>query len=134
MNESTPPLQPPPPAGPPLSTQTWEVLCHASAAAGFVCPFGNLIGPLVVWLLKRHESPGVDAHGKEALNFQISWTIYGMILGVLSAVLWIFIIGLLFVPVLIIGFVAMVILVIIASVKASNGQLYRYPLTIRFLK
>src|SRR5436190_1910178 len=130
----TPPPTTPPPTTPPPSSQGWEILCHASAAAGFVCPFGNVIGPLVVWLLKRHESLGVDAHGKEALNFQISWTIYATILGSLTAALWVFIIGLLFIPVLIIGFVAMVILVIIASVKASNGQLYRYPLTIRFLK
>lgn len=87
-----------------------------------------------MWLVKRHESPGIDAHGKESLNFQISWAIYGAILGALAAALWIVLIGFLFLAVLFIEFVAMIILTIIGAVKASNGQLYRYPLTIRFLK
>jgi uncharacterized protein len=137
MDESIPPSQPPPQPPPTtgaISSNGWEVLCHAAAAAGFVVPFGNLIGPLIVWLVKRNESAGVDAHGKESLNFQISWTIYSLIMGALMAALWIFLIGMLFLPVLIVEFIAMVILVIMASVKASNGQLYRYPLTIRFLK
>ena len=131
---SQPPPQPPPPAPGPISSNGWEVLCHAAAAAGFVIPFGNVIGPLIVWLVKRGESAGVDAHGKESLNFQISWSIYAFILGALMAALWVFLIGFLFLPVLVVEFIAMVILVIMASVKASNGQLYRYPLTIRFLK
>lgn len=131
MSEAIPPLQPTPASS---SSQTWEVLCHVAAAAGFVIPFGNIFGPLIVWLTKRHESLGVDAHGRESLNFQISWTIYGMILGAITAVLWIILIGIFLVPVLIIGWIAMVILTIIGAVKASNGQLYRYPLTIRFLK
>ena len=137
MDETIPPSQPqvpPPPEPPPVSSHGWEALCHASAAAGFVVPFGNLIGPLIVWLVKRNESAGVDAHGKESLNFQISWLIYATILGALGAALWVVLIGFLFFAVLAVEFVAMVILVIIASVKASNGQLYRYPLTIRLLK
>jgi uncharacterized Tic20 family protein len=134
MSETIPPFQPINPTADQSSTRAWEVLCHLSAAAGFIVPFGNIIGPLIVWLVKRGESLGVDAHGKESLNFQISWTIYGAILGALTAALWIILIGFLFVPVLIIGFVAMVILTVIGAVKASNGQLYRYPLTIRFLK
>ena len=134
MSETIPPLQPVTPTAAESSTRAWEVLCHLSAAAGFIVPFGNIIGPLIVWLVKRGESLGVDAHGKESLNFQISWTIYGAILGALTAALWIILIGFLFVPVLIIGFVAWVILTVIGAVKASNGQLYRYPLTIRLLK
>ena len=104
-----------PPA--PGQSHTWEVLCHVAAVAGYVIPFGNIIGPLVVWLLKRSEVPAVEAHGKEALNFQISVTIY--------AIVCILLIGL--------GIAALV-LVIIASIKASSGELYRYPLTIRFIK
>jgi len=95
-------------------------------------PFLNILAPLVVWLTKKSESLGVDAHGKESLNFHISWTLYG-ILG--SVVLFVTIIGILMIPFFIWGLCAiMVILSLIAGVKASNGELYRYPLTIRFLK
>ena len=134
MSETIPPLQPVTPTETQSSTRAWEVLCHLSAAAGFIVPFGNIIGPLIVWLVKRGESLGVDAHGKESLNFQISWTIYGMICGALIAALWIILIGILFIVPLVIGFVAWIILTIVGAVKASDGQLYRYPLTIRLLK
>lgn len=87
-----------------------------------------------MWLLKRDESPGVDAHGKEALNFQISWSIYGLVLTAVMVGLWLILLGWILIPVLAIGWVAMVILTVIGSIKASNGQLYRYPLTIRFLQ
>jgi uncharacterized protein len=136
MNESepVPPLQPPPSNPAPSSTQTWEVLCHVAAAAGFVIPFGNIIGPLVVWLAKRDQSAGVDAHGREVLNFQISWTIYGILLAIVGFILSIILVGFLFFLVIGIGAIAMLILTIIGTIKASNGELYRYPLTIRFLK
>ena len=53
----------------------WAMLCHLSALAGFVVPFGSIIGPLIVWLIKRDEMPVVDVHGKKALNFQITMAI-----------------------------------------------------------
>jgi uncharacterized Tic20 family protein len=113
----------PPSAAP---DRTWDVLCHISALAGFVVPFGNILGPLILWLIKRQELPSVDAHGKEALNFQISVTIYMAV----AAVLMLVIIGFF----LMIGIaVAAIVLVVIAAVKASNGELYRYPLTIRLV-
>ncbi len=90
-------------------------------------PFGNILGPMVVWLIKREQIPAVDAHGKEAMNFQISFTIYAIVAG-----LTIFIgIGFLLVPVVIL---ADVILLVIATIKASKGELYRYPFTIRLIK
>jgi len=120
----TPPQMSPPPSVAP--DRTWDVLCHISALAGFVVPFGNIIGPLILWLIKRQELPSVDAHGKEALNFQISVTIYMAV----AAVLMLVIIGFF----LMIGIaVAAIVLVVIAAVKASNGELYRYPLTIRLV-
>lgn len=114
-------------------------MCHLSSLVGLLgVPFGNILAPLVVWLLKRHESLGVDAHGKESLNFNISWSIYWLVAGAIVGILCIVIIGLALLPVLIVGgivgWITMVILTIVASVKASNGQIYRYPLTIRFLK
>ena len=53
--------------------KTWAMLCHLSAVAGFVIPFGSILGPLVVWLIKKDEMPIVDLHGKKSLNFQIEF-------------------------------------------------------------
>jgi uncharacterized protein len=109
------------------NVRTWAVLCHASALLGVFFHFlGHIFGPLIVWLVKRGESPEIDAHGKESLNFQLSMLIYDVIAGILCVIL----IG---IPILILLWVANTVLVIVASLKASEGQLYRYPFTIRFL-
>lgn len=139
MSEAVPPLQPVNPSAAPSSTRAWEVLCHLSSLVGLLgVPFGNILAPLVVWLLKRGESVGVDAHGKESLNFHISWSLYWLVAGAIVGILCIIVVGILMIPALIIGgiigWVSMLILTLIGSVKASNGELYRYPLTIRFLK
>src|SRR6476646_12154774 len=68
--------------------RTWNVLCHATALAGFFVPWaGHILGPLIVWLAKRNDSPEIDQNGKESLNFQISMLIYNVIAGVLCLVL-----------------------------------------------
>jgi len=82
---------------------------------------------LIVWLLKRGEYPEIDEHGKESLNFQISMFIYSVAAGILCLVL----IGFALLAIL---HVLNAVLVIIASIRASEGRLYRYPLTIRLLK
>lgn len=128
---STPPSQTPPSASESevkSNSNTFGMLCHLLAFCGLLgVPFGNILGPLVMWLIKREESPFVDACGKEALNFQISMTIYTLISGllVLAAV------GLVLLPAIII---VNVIFTIIASIRASEGKHYEYPLTIRFVK
>jgi len=106
----------------------WGMLCHLTALTAFVgIPFGNILGPLIIWLIKKNDHVFVDKQGKESLNFQISMSIYCIVAAVLIAI---FIGLLLLVAVAIVDF----ILVIIAAVKASNGESYRYPLTIRFFK
>ncbi len=101
--------------------------CHLASLAIFLgVPFGNIFGPMVIWLIKRGELPAVDMHGKESMNFQISMTIYYVIAGVLCTIL----IGFLFLAAL---FILHVIFVIQAAVAADRGELYRYPLTIRFI-
>ena len=108
--------------------RSWAVACHASSLLGFFVPAGgHILAPLIVWLIKRPESREVDEHGKEALNFQISMLIYSIVAGILCFVL----IGFLLLPILHILNLA---LVIVAALRAGEGQLYRYPLTIRFLK
>ena len=104
------------------------MLTHLTALCGFIgVPFGHLLGPLIVWLVKKDQIPLVDDQGKESLNFQLSMTLYGIVAGLLMFV----VIG---VPLLIALVLADIVLVIIASVEANKGNLYRYPLTIRFLK
>jgi uncharacterized Tic20 family protein len=116
--------------GPAISTnvRTWNVLCHLSALSGVLLHFpGHVLGPLIVWLLKRGDSPEIDAHGKESLNFQLSMLLYTVI----SAVFCLILIGLVFLAVL---WVLNAVLVIIASIQASEGKFYRYPMTIRFIQ
>jgi uncharacterized protein len=108
-------------------TRMWAMLCHISAFAGFIgIPFGNILGPLIIWLIKREDHPFINAQGKEALNFQISLIIYGVISGILCLVL----IGFLL---LLLLWVAGVVLTIIGALKANEGVAYRYPFTIRLL-
>jgi uncharacterized protein len=121
---------PPPPPAPSASSdiRTWCVLCHAAALLGLFFHFlGHLLGPLIVWLVKRGDSPEVDAHGKESLNFQISMLVYDAV----AAILCIVLIG---IPLLIALWVLNTVLVIIASIQASEGKFYRYPITIRLIK
>jgi uncharacterized Tic20 family protein len=107
--------------------RNWATIAHLSALSGFVVPFGTVLGPLVVWLLKKEAYPFVDDQGKEALNFQISFLIYTIV----ASVLMLLLIGFVLLPiVLIVEFV----LTIVAAIKANEGLHYRYPLTIRFLK
>jgi len=86
-----------------------------------------VLAPLALWIWKRETDPSVDAHGKEAVNFQITMSIYGLIAGLSMFIL----IGFVLLPVVL---VVQVVFTIIASVQASRGNYYRYPLTIRFLK
>ena len=104
------------------------MLCHATALAGFFVPWaGHILGPLIVWLAKRNDSPEINEHGKESLNFQISMLIYNVIAAVLCLVL----IGFIILPIL---HIFNLVLVIVASIQASEGKFYRYPITIRLVK
>ena len=109
------------------SVRTWCILAHATALVGFLVPVaGHIVGPLIVWLAKRQDSPEIDAHGKESINFQISMLIWNAI----AAILIIVLIG---IPILILLHILNIIFVIVASIQASEGKLYRYPLAIRLI-
>ncbi len=104
----------------------WIIATHLIALIGFVVPLGNIFGPLVIWLLKKPQYPAVDAAGRAVLNFQISWTIYGIVAG-LS--IWLCI-GIVLAPAVLI---AWLVFLIIGAVKAGNNEPYTFPLTIKFL-
>jgi uncharacterized protein len=116
------------PTGVPTQDErTWGMVAHLAALAFFIMPFGNILGPLVVWLAKRDHSTFVAQHAKEALNFNITFLIGALVCGVLL----IFSIGILFGAVL---FVFWLVLTIIAALKANEGAAYRYPFAVRFVK
>jgi uncharacterized protein len=104
----------------------WGMFAHLAALAGFLIPFGNLIGPLVIWQMKKNEMPFVDDQGKEALNFQITVTLALFI----SVLLMVIVIGFLLLPIIGIG---ALILTIIGAIRANNGERYRYPFALRLI-
>ena len=106
----------------PSDSRAWAVAAHVAPLLGIY-----VLGALFVWLIKRDEDPFVGFHSREALNFQLSMLIYGLI----SALLIIVFIGI--VLVLAVGIFSFV-LAIVAGIKAANGELYRYPLTMRMVK
>lgn len=112
---------------PDKDARTWAMICHLIAFSGFVVPFGNLLGPLIVWAIKRDEHPFIDDQGKEAINFQLTLTIAFTI----SIILLFVVIGILLIPILCIY---SIIMVVIAAIKANEGERYRYPCTIHFFK
>ena len=105
----------------------WAMLCHFAAFLGLVFPFGSVLGPLILWQVKKDMDPLIDDQGKEALNFQLTVAIAWLVCFVLGVV----VIGFLLMVVLVI---AALILTIIGGVKANKGIAYRYPLTWRLIK
>ena len=106
-------------------SRAWATASHLSAFVQFA-GIPAVLGPLAVWLLKR-DDPLVEDQAREALNFNISYLIYGLVAGISIILL----IGLVLLPAVLI---AWFVLVIVATVKASAGEVYRYPMTIRFIR
>jgi len=118
----------PVPTGPDVDERNWAVFCHLSALLGCLAlGVGIIIGPLVLWLWKKDTLPFVDDQGKEALNFQITVLIGGIIC---TALIWL-LIG---IPLLVALSIADVVFIIIAAIKTSEGVAYRYPINLRLIK
>ncbi|MHC4555673.1 MAG: DUF4870 domain-containing protein [Planctomycetota bacterium] len=108
----------------------WSMFCHLAGIAGLlpVMPvIGSIIAPLVIWQIKKDGSEFLDRHGKEAVNFQISILIYALVAGLLCFAC----IGFVLLPAV---YIFDLVFLLIAAIKANNGEHYRYPLTIRFVK
>lgn len=126
--------EPKPPSLPPSENEAtvrqWITLLHLSALTGIILVgFGHILGPLVIWLLKKNEISGLDAAGKNVLNFQISWSIWFFISGIVAALGFCLLLPLAL-PVA--TFVVWIAFVINGAIKASNGKACHFPLTIRF--
>jgi uncharacterized protein len=111
------------------SARSWCIGLHLSGFSGILMGWSlmHIIAPLVIWLIKRADSPEIDVTGKEVLNFQISYSIYTGI----SILLCFVLVGFVLLPIVLI---AWLICMVLASVRTSNGEAYRYPFTIRFLR
>lgn len=134
------PATPQPPAAPApqpstaaggITEQQWIVFLNVSALAGMVIPsLGHILGPLIIWLVKKPESAAIDAAGRNVLNFQISWTIWMVVSIILAAF------GSCLVVPIILPFavaIAWLVFVILGTIKASKGETYAFPLTIKML-
>jgi uncharacterized Tic20 family protein len=133
--------QPSLPAGSPptltpdeVRARSWNMWCHLSALAGYLgVPFGSVLGPLLVWQFKKHEVPSVAAHGKAALNFQLTVFLATLVMAIAGFILAIFCIGY-----LLLVFVALIPLAglfftVIAGVKANDGMDYQYPFSLKLI-
>ena len=127
---------PPPPSGdaPSAEERQWGLFGHLSSLAGLVTGgIGNIVGPLVIWLIKKDTMPFAADQAKEALNFNITLLIIGVILLLLTMIT--FGIGaILTVPVGLLLCVAWLVLTIMAAMKSNEGVAYRYPFTLRLIK
>lgn len=139
QSQSPPPVQPPPtapatPPGPESQARTWNMLCHLSALAGFIIPFGSILGPLLVWQIKKNEIPSVIIHGKAALNFQLTVFIAALVSMVLGFLLVAVCVGVVFF--ILAGAVSLagLIFAIIAGIKANDGKDYQYPYSFNLVK
>ena len=107
------------------------MLCHLTALTGFIIPFGNIIGPVIVWMSGKADSSFVDEHGKASLNFQISLTLFFL----LSLILGFFLGPLVIILIMVFGIAVLygIVMIIVNSVKAHNGEDGEYALSNRFL-
>ena len=124
---ATPP--PPPDPSDPVLRQ-WTVILHLSGLAGLLVPFGNVLAPLIIWLIKKTDMPALDAAGKSVLNFQVSYAIY-MVGSVIAAI----ILSCLIVPIVlpIVAVIAWLVFTILGAIKASNGERYEAPLVMKLI-
>ena len=136
--QTAPPPRPESAVGPIADSRARDLVlaAHLSGLIGLV-GIPSPLGPLVVWLAKRDEHPFVDAQGKEALNFTLSALLYVIAIFVFGFVFTVVTFGLgilVLIPLMLGAMIAWLVLVVVAAVRASRGEPYRYPLTIRFVR
>lgn len=113
--------------------RSWAMIGHLSALSAFITGFGCVLGPLLVWLVKRDTMPFAADQAREALNFNITVVLVGIGLWVVTIGTF-FVGALLTVPLAIVLFVGWLVLTILAAIKANEGVAYRYPFTLRLVK
>lgn len=127
MNEPMAHDRTPPSAARSPEERQWGMFAHLAGLAGLVVPFASLLGPLIIWQLKKNTMPFVDDQGKEALNFQITAALAAL----LSSALMVVLVGFLLLPVVLVGWL---VFTIIGAIRANEGEAYRYPFTLRLIR
>ena len=127
-----PPAAPPPPSND-KDARMWNMFCHLSALAGLLVPFGSVLGPLIIWQIKKNEIPSVDQHGRAALNFQLTVLIAVIGSFILAFVLSFFCIGYLLFPVVFLIGIGGIVFGVIAGIKANDGVDYQYPWSLKLV-
>lgn len=117
----------------PAEQRTWGMLCHVAAFSAFFTGLGAILGPLIVWLIKRDEMPFVNDQGREAVNFNLTLLLVAIVL-ILFSVLTFGIGAIPAIPVAALVGLFWLIVTIVAAVKANDGEYYRYPLSLRLIK
>lgn len=121
-------------AAPDRDTRRWAMMCHLGGLASLSSvPFAGILAPLIIWQAKRDEHPFIDDHGKEALNFQISMSIYYAVLLVAATILTFLVIGIFLWPFVGLVWLLQLIGAIVGGVRANEGGFYRFPGIIRFV-
>ena len=105
----------------------WAMLVHLGQFAHAIVPMGGLVAPILIWQLKKDDHPEIDEHGKNVVNWMLSQFLFSIVAGILA----IFLIG---IPLVFILAIVSIVFPIIGAVKASSGQVWRYPMTINFFK
>jgi len=108
-------------------TRMWAMFLHLSVFLGYVVPIAGLLVPIIIWQTKKEDLPILDQHGKNLVNWIISFVLYGAVFVLLAFV----VIG---VPLLMLLGLLAIIFPIVAGIKANNGEVWKYPLSIAFLK
>lgn len=108
-------------------SRLWAMILHLSIFSGFIVPLAGFIAPIVIWQVKKDELPNLDAHGKVVVNWIISAFIYAVVGIVLSFVL----VG---IPLLLVLGILQIVFPIIGGIKASKGELWKYPLSLKLVK
>jgi uncharacterized Tic20 family protein len=121
------PQVPEAPAAGQREVRQWAMFLHLSLLAGYLVPLAGWVAPIVIWQLKKAEMPELDVHGKIVVNWLISFVIYFIASFLLTCVL----IGF---PMVVALVIVNVVFPIVGGIKASNGEVWPYPLSIRFLK
>ena len=120
-------------AEPSKEERDFAMFTHLSPLAGYVIPFGNVIGPLVMWSLKRDQSPFLERVGREALNFQITVAmalVACIVLGFVTLLVGFIVL----IPIMILIGIADLVMMILAAVEASAGREYRFPVCLRLVQ
>ncbi len=110
-----------------MSQNTYLMLMHLSQFASWLIPFVGIVIPILMWTTNKDNNMEVDRHGRNILNFNISYAIYTAV----ATVLVVLLIG---IPLLVVLFAIFAVAVVIASIRAANGEYWEYPLTFKFFK